>query len=216
MIEAAATVGRQRERDRLLLTLIYRHGLRVSEAVDLRWTDFDLDAPRDRPFYVRRLKGSKNATHTLEPDTVRALKRIRQQADGAFVFRSERGGPMSVECRADDRCPGWQGSWTWLQGASATAAACMRLLPRGRGPGYAHHPGLSWAQGHQEHGRVYGNQPAPIGGGACEIAATWGEISNPAHGRLRDFEALQFNDNQEKPRPSRSPKPAIAATCVVC
>jgi hypothetical protein len=29
------------ERDKLLLTLIYRHGLRVSEAVDLRWSDFD-------------------------------------------------------------------------------------------------------------------------------------------------------------------------------
>jgi hypothetical protein len=34
-----------------------------------------LDAPRDRPFWVRRLKGSKDSIHTLEPDSVRALKR---------------------------------------------------------------------------------------------------------------------------------------------
>jgi integrase len=97
VIEASAQAGRQGERDRLLLTLIYRHGLRVSEAVDLRWTDFDLDAPKARPFRVRRLKGSKDSVHTLEPDTARLLKRLQADADGPYVFRSERGGPMSVD-----------------------------------------------------------------------------------------------------------------------
>jgi type 1 fimbriae regulatory protein FimE len=97
VIEASARAGRQGERDRLLLTLIYRHGLRVSEAVDLRWTDFDLDAPKARPFHVRRLKGSKDSVHTLEPDTARLLKRLQADADGPYVFRSERGGPMSVD-----------------------------------------------------------------------------------------------------------------------
>ena len=97
VIEASAGVGRHGERDKVLLTLIYRHGLRVSEAVDLRWTDFDLDAPKARPFHVRRLKGSKDGAHTLEPDTVRLLKRFQGDADGPYVFRSERGGPMSVD-----------------------------------------------------------------------------------------------------------------------
>jgi integrase len=49
--------------------MMFRHGLRVSEAVDLRRTDFDLDAAPARPFWVRRSKGSKTTTHTLEPDT---------------------------------------------------------------------------------------------------------------------------------------------------
>jgi integrase len=97
VIDAAGQVGRQGKRDKLLLMLIYRHGLRVSEAVDLRWTDFDLDAPKARPFHVRRLKGSKDSVHTLEPDTVRALKRLQADADGPYVFRSERGGPLSVD-----------------------------------------------------------------------------------------------------------------------
>jgi type 1 fimbriae regulatory protein FimB/type 1 fimbriae regulatory protein FimE len=97
LIDAASRLGRQGERDRLLLTLMFRHGLRVSEAIDLRWTDFDLDAPRDRPFWVRRLKGSKDSIHTLEPDSVRALKRAREVADGLFVFRSERGGSLSPD-----------------------------------------------------------------------------------------------------------------------
>jgi integrase len=44
LIEAAGRVGRQGERDKLMLTLMFRHGLRVSEVTDLRWTDFDLDA----------------------------------------------------------------------------------------------------------------------------------------------------------------------------
>lgn len=95
VIEAAGRLGRNPNRDKLLLTLMYRHGLRLSEAIDLRWTDFDLDAPRQRLFHVRRLKGSKNSVHTLEPDTVRLLKAHQAAADGPLVFRSERGGPLS-------------------------------------------------------------------------------------------------------------------------
>jgi integrase len=97
VIDAAGRVGRRKLRDQTLLTLIYRHGLRVSEAVSVRWTDFDLDAPRDRAFYVRRLKGSHDSTHTLEPDTVRLLKRLKAESDSPYVFVSERGGPMSVD-----------------------------------------------------------------------------------------------------------------------
>jgi integrase len=97
LIEAAGGVGRRSERDKLLLTLMFRHGLRVSEAIDLRWSDFDLDAPKARPFWVRRLKGSKDTVHTLEPDTVRSLRKARLESDGQYVFRSERGGPLSVD-----------------------------------------------------------------------------------------------------------------------
>jgi integrase len=97
IVEAAGRVGRRKLRDQTLLTLIYRHGLRVSEGIGVRWTDFDLDAPRDRAFYVRRLKGSSDSTHTLEPDTVRLLKRLKAEADSPYVFVSERGSPMSVD-----------------------------------------------------------------------------------------------------------------------
>jgi integrase len=97
LIEAAGRVGRQGTRDKLMLTLMYRHGLRVSEVIDLRWTDFDIDVSRHRPFYVRRLKGSKDTVHTLEPDTVRGLRRARMASDGTYVFRSERGGPLSAD-----------------------------------------------------------------------------------------------------------------------
>jgi integrase len=97
VIAAAGNVGRYPDRNKLLLTLIYRHGLRVSEAVDLQWSDFDLDAPKSPTLHVRRLGRSKDGTHTLEPDTVRLLKRHRTDVDSVYVFCSERGGPMSVD-----------------------------------------------------------------------------------------------------------------------
>ena len=96
MIEAAGKVGRQPDRDKLLLTMLYRHGLRLSEVIDLRLSDFDLES-KSRTLFVRRVKGSKSSTHTLEPDTVRMLKRTQEQSDGNYVFRSERGGPMSPQ-----------------------------------------------------------------------------------------------------------------------
>jgi site-specific recombinase XerD len=97
VIEAAARVGRQGERDSLLLLLMYRHGLRCAEAIDLRWADFDLEAPKNRTLTVRRVKNSKDATHTLEPDTVRRLKAFKAKSDGHFLFRSERGNPLSPD-----------------------------------------------------------------------------------------------------------------------
>ena len=57
VIEAAGKIGRQPDRDRLLLTMMFRHGLRLSEAIDLRWSDFDLGS-RHRTLFVRRLKAS--------------------------------------------------------------------------------------------------------------------------------------------------------------
>ena len=97
LIEAAGNVCRECERDKLLLNLNSRYRCRVSEAIDLRWTDFDLDAPKARPFWVRRLKGSKDTVHTLEPDSVRSLRKAKAESDGHYVFRSERGGPLSVD-----------------------------------------------------------------------------------------------------------------------
>lgn len=43
LIEAARLVGRYQARDSLLILLLWRHGLRVSEAIDLRWSNIDWD-----------------------------------------------------------------------------------------------------------------------------------------------------------------------------
>src|SRR5262249_12894811 len=94
---AAARHGRHGVRDYFMMLLTYRHGLRVSELVDLRLKDLDLDTAR---LYVRRKKGSLSTHQPLEGDEVRALRawlREREQRDDArssYLFLSERG-PMT-------------------------------------------------------------------------------------------------------------------------
>jgi site-specific recombinase XerD len=93
---AALKRNRHGQRVWLIGLVIYRHGLRVSEACDLRWDDIDLTK---RTIIVRRLKGSTDSVHYLERDEVNGLKLLhrQQQADGikgAYVFINERGQPF--------------------------------------------------------------------------------------------------------------------------
>jgi type 1 fimbriae regulatory protein FimB/type 1 fimbriae regulatory protein FimE len=93
---AALKHNRHGHRDWLIALLIYRHGLRVSEACDLRWDDLDL---AKRTIIVRRLKGSDDSTHYMERDEVNGLKLLQrqQEADGikcAYAFVNERGQPF--------------------------------------------------------------------------------------------------------------------------
>ncbi len=87
--------NRYGQRDWLIGLMIYRHGLRVSEACDLRWDDVDL---AQRTIIVRRLKGSTDSSHYLERDELAALKRLkREQAEegnSSYVFVNERGQPF--------------------------------------------------------------------------------------------------------------------------
>jgi integrase len=78
----------------VLLRLVYRHGLRASEAVNMRWSQVDLD---QGVLHVARVKSSKNSTHIPDRDELRDLWKIRQQVTGLHLFETERGGPLSVD-----------------------------------------------------------------------------------------------------------------------
>src|SRR4029077_10329385 len=81
--------NRHGHRDWLIGLIIYRHGLRVSEACDLRWDEIDL---RKRTLIVRRLKGSTDSVHYLERENALKLLHRQQQANGikaAYVFINE-------------------------------------------------------------------------------------------------------------------------------
>jgi site-specific recombinase XerD len=98
MIEAAGKVGRQRLRDQCLLRLMFRHGLRASEARHTKWTDFDLTPGAGaKTYHVRRLKGSHDSTHTLDRDEISALRKLKDASTSPFVFVSEQGGPVSPD-----------------------------------------------------------------------------------------------------------------------
>jgi integrase len=90
----AARNGRYGKRDTTLILIMARHGLRVTETVDLRWDQVDFAKGH---LHVKRLKGGVNSIHPIQGDELRALRELRrgQDAQSAFVFTSERGGPMT-------------------------------------------------------------------------------------------------------------------------
>ena len=94
----AATKGsRNAARDRCLLLLMFRHGLRVSEACGLQLSQVDIES---RVLHMERLKKGLSTTHPLRPDEIRAIKtwlverkRLNPKEDAFFV--SERRTPLN-------------------------------------------------------------------------------------------------------------------------
>ena len=90
---AVKDTSRNPHRDATLILVAYRHGLRVSELIDIRWDDVHLDRAE---IYVRRLKRSKSSMQPIEGDELRALRRLRREnPTSPFVFVSELRGPLS-------------------------------------------------------------------------------------------------------------------------
>jgi type 1 fimbriae regulatory protein FimB len=91
---AAARKGRHSVRDYCLMLMAYRHALRVSELIDIRLKDLDLEAGR---IFVRRIKGSLSTHQPIEGDELRAIRawlRERENypnANSNYLFLSERG-----------------------------------------------------------------------------------------------------------------------------
>ena len=93
LTKAAGSVGRHRLRDRALILVAYRHGLRVSELVGLKWDQIDFKRAQT---HVNRLKNGTPATHPIDGDELRLLRRLqREYPDTPFVFTTERGGPLT-------------------------------------------------------------------------------------------------------------------------
>lgn len=93
VLKASAQVGRHGHRDRTMVLLAYRHGLRVSELVNVRWEQIDLKAGT---LHVARIKNGVDSTHPIRGPELRALRELRRQyPDGPYLFVTERGGPLT-------------------------------------------------------------------------------------------------------------------------
>jgi type 1 fimbriae regulatory protein FimB/type 1 fimbriae regulatory protein FimE len=93
LIQSLKSVGRNRHRNATLILVAYRHGLRATELVRLRWDQVDLE---ENMLHVVRLKNGRPSTHPIPKVEARALRRLRREsAPSPFVILSERGGPMT-------------------------------------------------------------------------------------------------------------------------
>jgi type 1 fimbriae regulatory protein FimB/type 1 fimbriae regulatory protein FimE len=94
MICSAKKVGRHKLRDSTLILIAYRHGLRVSELVALRWEQIDFTSGT---IYINRLKHGVSSTHPLRGIELRALRQLqRDYPDSNYLFVSERGTVMAA------------------------------------------------------------------------------------------------------------------------
>jgi type 1 fimbriae regulatory protein FimB len=93
-----ATKGSRHEaRDRCLLFMIFRHGLRVSEACALRLDQVDTES---RVLHVVRLKRGLSTTHPLRGDEMRPIKawlteRARTKTTDKAFFLSQHLKPLN-------------------------------------------------------------------------------------------------------------------------
>jgi integrase len=94
LIEAAKG-NRHELRDSTMPLVVYRHGLRAQEACDLEWSAVDW---KTSELHIRRIKSGKSTVHPIRGDELRALRKLRREANGGtFMFMTESGGLMTAD-----------------------------------------------------------------------------------------------------------------------
>jgi integrase len=93
LINTAKKLGRYGQRDATMILIAYRHGLRVSELVSVKWSQISLEQGL---FNVIRLKNGVSCTHPLFGPELRALRILkREYPESDYVFITERKAPIT-------------------------------------------------------------------------------------------------------------------------
>jgi type 1 fimbriae regulatory protein FimE len=95
LMDAARGSSRHGHRNTTLILLAYRHGLRVSELVALRWDQIDFSQGL---LHVTRAKNGTPSAHPIRGPELRALRRLRRDyPESVYVFLTERRGPLTTD-----------------------------------------------------------------------------------------------------------------------
>ena len=151
LIATAKRRGRYGQRDALAILMCYRHGLRVSELVDLRWSQVSWEGtPR---LTVRRRKGSISGVaqalgkdEVRPPDPARAASRDVVHLPGRARRRHRRLVPAHAQTGRRGVRP--------APGPPAHAPPRLRLRAGRQGPRPARDTAAAGAQGDIEHDQV--------------------------------------------------------------
>lgn len=88
----AASKTRNPFRNRAIVWMSFRHGLRSIELVSLTWDAVDFQAQQ---LHVWRAKRGKVSIHPLRGRELRLLRELHREKQGRNIFMSERGAPLS-------------------------------------------------------------------------------------------------------------------------
>ncbi len=121
----AAKGNRYGHRDAAMVLVAYRHGLRASELVDLRWDQVEF---KTATMHVRRVKQGTPSTHPILGDELRPAA-APARTGAQIAVRVHFGARCSIHdgwLRPHGRTCGYRGQ-AWVQGAPAHAQARLRL-----------------------------------------------------------------------------------------
>jgi type 1 fimbriae regulatory protein FimE len=94
LMDAARKTGRHGHRDATLILIGFRHALRVSELVSLRWDQVNLGQGL---IHINRVKNGSPSSHPVRGPEIRALRRLQKDyPDTPYVFVTERKGPLTT------------------------------------------------------------------------------------------------------------------------
>src|SRR6516225_2019962 len=121
LIEAAKQ-NRSGHRDATAILVAYRHGLRASELVALRWDDIDLATGR---LHVRRAKSGDASVHPISARESRALRKLLREAPHTSSSRS-----IARRCPQPD-ISAWLPGRAWLRNSRSSCIPTCCGMPAG-------------------------------------------------------------------------------------